>query len=124
MEFAVVLHDRSSRVITLVPTLSRGQTLFGRPLLATHKSAAKRARQSVRKNARNKRTMNSVRTLEKKIRGLMAGGKGKEAQELVSEYMSSVGKAAAKGVVKAKTASRKIGRIASRISGMVTGAKK
>lgn len=92
--------------------------------MATHKSAAKRARQSVRKNARNKRTMNSVRTLEKKIRGLMAGGKGKEAQELVSEYMSSVGKAAAKGVVKAKTASRKIGRIASRISGMVTGAKK
>jgi small subunit ribosomal protein S20 len=88
--------------------------------LATHKSAAKRARQTVGKTARNSQTKGTVRTLEKKIRTALAAGDGKAAQSLLGEYTSKATRAATKGVIHMKSASRKIGRIAARIHTLTT----
>lgn len=83
--------------------------------MATHKSAEKRARQSIRKNTRNSQTLSTVRTIEKKLRAAIAGGNASDAQALLSGYMSKISKAASKGVVHANTASRKIGRLSERV---------
>jgi small subunit ribosomal protein S20 len=84
--------------------------------LATHKSAEKRARQSVRRTARNGNTKSSVRTFEKKVRTAVAAGDAKGAVALLSEFQSKMGKAAAKGVVHAKAAARKVGRLSAHVS--------
>lgn len=86
--------------------------------MANHKSSEKRARQAIRKNARNSAVEGSVRTFEKRLRAAIASGDKKTAQTVLNDYMSKVSKAAAKGVVHAKTASRKISRISTRVSGM------
>jgi small subunit ribosomal protein S20 len=86
--------------------------------LATHKSAEKRARQSIKRNARNTQTIGAVRTLERKLRTAIAGGKKSEATTLLNDYMSRITKAATKGAFHAKTAARKVSRIAERVSKM------
>ena len=80
--------------------------------MATHKSAEKRARQSERRSARNTQTKSNVRTFEKKVRAAIASGDAKSAATLLGEFQSRVGKAAAKGAVHAKSAARKVGRLA------------
>ncbi len=86
--------------------------------MATHKSAEKRARQSIKRNARNSQTIGSVRTFEKKLRTAIAAGDQKAAVGLLTDYMSKMSKAAVKGVVHGKTASRKIGRLSERVHKM------
>jgi small subunit ribosomal protein S20 len=92
-----------------------GKLSGGQPL-ATHKSAEKRARQSVRRNKRNSETLGTVRTWEKKLRTALAGGDKTAAQTLLNTYMSKMTKAATKGVVHGKTAARKISRLAERVA--------
>ncbi len=79
--------------------------------MANHKSAAKRARQSVKRNQRNTTALSSVRTFERKLRTAIASGDKKGAQEALRAYMSKVSKAATKGVLHAKTAARKLSRL-------------
>ena len=86
--------------------------------MATHKSAEKRARQAIRRNKRNSAVLGSVRTWEKKLRTALAGNDKNTATTLLSDYMSKVSKAAAKGVIHGKTAARKISRIAARVSSL------
>lgn len=88
--------------------------------MATHKSAEKRARQAIRRNKRNSDTLGSVRTWEKKLRAALAGGDKNSAQTLLNTYMSKMTKAATKGVVHGKTAARKIGRLAERVSALAS----
>lgn len=83
--------------------------------MANHKSAAKRARQSLRKNAVNTRRKNSTRTHEKSLLKAIADKKVKEIPALLSNYVSQMAKAAQKGVFKSETASRKIARISARV---------
>lgn len=79
--------------------------------MANHKSAAKRARQSVKRNKRNTTALSSVRTFERKLRTAIAAGDKKGAEEALKAYMSKVSKAATKGVMHAKTAARKLSRL-------------
>jgi small subunit ribosomal protein S20 len=92
--------------------------VFGGHLLATHKSAEKRARQSVRRNKRNSQTMSQVRSWEKKLRAAIAGGDKSGAQTILNSYMSKITKAATKGVLHTKTAARKVSRLAERVAGL------
>lgn len=89
--------------------------------MATHKSAEKRARQSIRRNQRNSQALGAVRTWEKKLRAAIAGGDKTAAQTLLTTYMSKITKASTKGVLPVKTASRKVSRLAERVSAI--GAK-
>lgn len=83
--------------------------------MANHKSAAKRARQSVKKAAFNSRTKSTVRTFEKKLRKLIVEGKKAEAQELLPQFSSKIDKAAKKGVMAEGTASRKVSRLSKQV---------
>lgn len=84
--------------------------------MANHKSSEKRARQSVKKNAKNTRRQNEVKTFEKKIEAAIASKNVKEATEALKAFMSKMSKAASKGVIRSQTASRKVGRVSARVA--------
>lgn len=78
--------------------------------MANHKSAKKRAKQSQVRRLRNRSVKTRLKNLEKKLRGAKeAGADNKE--EIMRETQSAIHKAAKKGVIHKKTASRKISRL-------------
>ncbi|MCB0414692.1 MAG: 30S ribosomal protein S20 [Bdellovibrionales bacterium] len=79
--------------------------------MANHKSAAKRARQSLKIQARKGQAKSTVRTFEKKLRKAVETKDSKLAQELLVAYSSKMGKAAQKGIFHANNAARKISRL-------------
>ncbi len=81
--------------------------------MANTRSAAKQARAAVRRRARNRVQIASVRSSEKKIRALAKAGKADEAVNLLSEFHSVIDRAAKKGVVHKNTASRHKKRVAA-----------
>jgi small subunit ribosomal protein S20 len=81
--------------------------------LANHKSAAKRARQAIKKNARNTKAENAVKTFEKKVVKAIEA-KSKELPTALREYVAKAMSAVSKGVYKKETISRKISRLSAR----------
>ncbi len=77
--------------------------------MANHKSAKKRAKQSQVRRMRNKSIKTTLKTLEKKLREVKASGEN--AEELMKQNQSAIHKAAKKGILHKKTASRKISRL-------------
>lgn len=88
--------------------------------MAQHKSAAKRARQSVRKNATNTARKSKVRTGEKTLLKAIKDKDTKAVQTLLSNYTSQMMKAAQKGVFTKQSAARKIARLSSAVHKAVT----
>ncbi len=87
--------------------------------MANHKSAQKRARQSLKTRARNSQAKSAVRTWEKKLRKAVTDKDTKAAQELLRTFTSKIDSAAQKGIVHVKAASRKVSRISAQISALV-----
>jgi small subunit ribosomal protein S20 len=87
--------------------------------LANHKSAAKRARQSVKRAAVNKNRKSTVRTEEKKLIKALETKEVGALPALLSAFTSKLAKAAQKGVFTKNTASRKIGRLSARVSAIL-----
>ncbi len=83
--------------------------------MATHKSAEKRARQAIKKTARNGSAIGAVRTAERKLRESIAVGEKTAIGKLFLEFTSKTDSAVSKGVIHYKTAARKIGRLATSI---------
>ncbi len=83
--------------------------------MANHKSAAKRARQSVVKAANNTKTRSSIRTFERKLEKVIGEKNKDEALKVLIAVTSRLDKAAQKGVIHAKTAARKISRLSKRV---------
>jgi small subunit ribosomal protein S20 len=81
--------------------------------MANTRSAAKQARGAVRRRARNRIQLSTVRTSEKKIRALAKAGKTDEAVKLLSQFQSDIDRAAKKGVVHRNTALRHKKRVAA-----------
>ncbi|NDY72122.1 30S ribosomal protein S20 [Desulfobacter hydrogenophilus] len=77
--------------------------------MANHKSAKKRAKQNQVRRMRNKSAKTSLKTLEKKLRS--AKEAGENTDELMKKTQSAIHKAAKKGIVHKKMASRKISRL-------------
>lgn len=84
--------------------------------MANHKSAAKRARQSIKKNAVNSNRKSKVRTAEKSLTKAITSKNLTEVQSLLKKFMSDMSKAAQKGVFKKEAASRKIARLSKKVS--------
>ncbi len=84
--------------------------------MANHKSALKRASQNEQRRIRNKTTKTKVKNIVKDVR-LAAG---KESNETVlnklNQAQSIIDKAAKKGVIHKKTASRKISGLAGLVN--------
>lgn len=83
--------------------------------MANHKSSEKRARQTLRKTARNNQTKKTVKTAERKVVAALTA-KAKDAETSLREFTSRVMKAVSKGALTKATASRKVARLSKRLS--------
>ncbi len=78
--------------------------------MANHKSAKKRAKQSQVRRLRNRSVKTTLKNLEKKL--YAAKEEGSDDKEVIlKKFQSAMHKAAKKGVIHKKTASRKISRL-------------
>ena len=80
--------------------------------MANHKSAAKRARQALKRRARNRSVRSEVRHTVKAVRQAIEAGDASEAQARFRIAERKLRKAASKGVLKQPTASRSVARLA------------
>ena len=83
--------------------------------MANHKSAVKRARQTLKKTAVNRSRVSRVRTYVRKVEEAIASGDSKAAKEALKAAQPELQKAAGKRVIKKNAASRKLSRLSSRI---------
>jgi small subunit ribosomal protein S20 len=81
--------------------------------MANHKSAEKRHKQSLVRRQRNRLVKASVRTAVKKARAAISEA-STDKELVVAQAESQLAKAAAKGVLHKKTASRLVSRLAKR----------
>lgn len=86
--------------------------------MANHKSAAKRARQTLRITARNRMTRSAVRSQEKKVVEAIAKKDTDSANKLLPALAKAMDQAAQKGIIHFKRASRRISRISKQISAL------
>jgi small subunit ribosomal protein S20 len=84
----------------------------GRNALAHHKSAKKRARQTLKRRARNRHATTTLRTAVKSARKALDGDDADATRAAVRSAESHLRRAASKGVIPAKRASRQISRLA------------
>ena len=82
--------------------------------MATHKSAEKRHRQSLKRNEQNRQNRQTIRSAMKKVQVLAESGDTDGAKTAAKEATSLLAKAANKGLVKKNTASRTISRLTVR----------
>ncbi len=85
--------------------------------MANHKSAEKRARQSEKRNTRNRLAKGQMKGVTKKFRSLLDENKIEEAKKILPEVYSVIDKTEKKGVIHAKTAARSKSRLAKKIKG-------
>lgn len=81
--------------------------------MANIKSAEKQNRKMIKNRARNRAAMSALRTAIKKAR-VAVDSSATEAAGLVKAASSIVDKAVSKGILKRKTASRYVSRLATR----------
>jgi small subunit ribosomal protein S20 len=79
--------------------------------LANIKSAIKRIRSSARKQKHNRIIRGNARTAFKKAHVALTEGKGGEAQAVVKEAISSLDRAAGKGLIHKNNAARRKSRL-------------
>ena len=80
--------------------------------MATHKSAVKRTRQALRRRARNRQVRTRLRSAVKEARSALAGGPRDAAAEALKLAEGILRRAASKGVIPKKRASRQVSRLA------------
>lgn len=81
-----------------------------------HLSAIKRARQSVKRQARNTSWASRVKTFEKKLVLAIQNKDTKVAKDALVEFMSQIDKAAQKGAVHVKRAARRISSLSKQVA--------
>jgi small subunit ribosomal protein S20 len=86
--------------------------------MANTKSAKKAARQTVRRTNANKGRRNRMRSYARKVEEAIEAGDKKAAAAALKEAEPVLARTAQKGLVHRKTASRKVSRLAKRVSAM------
>jgi small subunit ribosomal protein S20 len=84
--------------------------------LANLKSAKKRIRQNEKRRLLNRRYRSAARTHIKKTRSLMASGELDEAEAVLLQAVSTLDKAARKGVIHPNNAARRKSRLMSQLA--------
>jgi small subunit ribosomal protein S20 len=84
--------------------------------MSNHPSAEKRNRQRLTRTARNNSITSTVRTAIKKARVAVSAGDSAAASEAVAKASVLLARAASKGVVSDRAASRTTSRIQSQLS--------
>jgi small subunit ribosomal protein S20 len=83
--------------------------------VANHPSAEKRNRQRLKRALRNRAVKSAVRTHVKNVRAAVQAKDLKAAQEALARATVVLDKAATKGVLMHKTASRHVSRLSSQV---------
>ena len=81
-----------------------------------HKSAIKRARQSIKRHQRNKAILHGTKTVAKKVKTAVADKNPELAQSLLRDATSALHKAVTKGALHRNTASRRISKLATKVN--------
>jgi len=84
--------------------------------LANHKSALKRARQNEIRRLRNKSVKTKTKNIVKDVRLSVTESSKEEALKKLDMAKSDIDRAAQKGVIHKKTASRKISRLSKLVN--------
>lgn len=85
--------------------------------MANHPSALKRHRQSEKRHASNQHVKSTVKGRVRAVREAAESKKPADAQPLLIAAVSALDKAAKKGIMHRKTASRKASRLAKLVHG-------
>ncbi|MCA1905043.1 MAG: 30S ribosomal protein S20 [Desulfarculus sp.] len=86
--------------------------------MANHASALKRARQAEKRRMINRATRTRVRNAVKSVRQALESKDAQQAQEALKQAVSIIDKAAGKGVLHSRTASRYVARLSSQVHGL------
>lgn len=86
--------------------------------MANTKSAAKRARQTERRTAANKRVLTKVKNLLKSARATVASGKKDEAQAAAKELVSALDRAAKTGRIHRNRVNRQKSAMAKKLAAL------
>jgi small subunit ribosomal protein S20 len=86
--------------------------------MANHFSALKRARQTVKRSARNRANTSRLRTVLRELRESLAKGDKQVAEQVYRQTVSALDKAIQKGVLHENTASRYKSRLSARLNAL------
>jgi small subunit ribosomal protein S20 len=86
--------------------------------MPNHKSAEKRVRQTVKRNAINTSNKSRLRTQIKKLRTALAAGDKQASQDLLTPTISTIDKAVTKGILHRNTAARYKSRLTSHVNAL------
>ena len=86
--------------------------------MANTKSAAKRARQTVRKEKSNTRVLTGVKTQLRVIRAAVVAGKKAEAQAMLPKVVAALDKAAKTGRIHRNKANRHKSELAKKLAAL------
>ena len=84
--------------------------------MANHKSALKRARQSQKRHLRNQDVKSRMRTFVKRFRLAIETGDASDAETKLRQAEREIRRAATKGVIPRRRASRSVGRLARQLN--------
>ncbi len=84
--------------------------------MANHKSAVKRHKQSVKRNARNRSTRTRMKNLVKDVRLAIQNNDKESAATALKSATVALDKSASKGVIHWKKAARKVSRLAKAVN--------
>jgi small subunit ribosomal protein S20 len=90
-------------------------------VLANHKSALKRARQSIVRRKRNTHVKSTMRTHVKRFRAAIEAGDVEDAAAKLRTAERAIRKAASKGVIPARRASRSVSRLSKQLGALRAG---
>jgi small subunit ribosomal protein S20 len=99
----------------IVLTLYKHQ-LTGEKILANHKSALKRARQSQAARLRNMTHKSKAKSAVKEVRTSLEANNVEQVKETLKKTVSTLQKAVSKGVIHKKKAARKVSRLAKAVN--------
>lgn len=91
--------------------------------MANHKSAAKRARQTIKRNELNRASRSKVRTLTKAVEKALGSKDVTTAKTSLRSAEAGLARAAGKGVIHRNTAARKTSRLAKAVKKASLAAK-
>lgn len=84
--------------------------------MAKHLSTIKRARQNEKRRARNAAVKSSIKTSLKKVAAAIDAKDREAAETTLKKVTPMIDKAASKGTIHKKTASRKISRLTKKVN--------
>ncbi len=88
--------------------------------MPNHKSAEKRVRQNIKRNAVNRANRGSLRTQIKKLRSALANHDKAQSQELLNPTIAVIDKSVNKGILHKNTAARYKSRLTSHVNNLST----